>query len=67
MAPAAWRDWADISLASNIKFGQKNLMAVLRVLGIIVGVMFFRCPIGIVTWDRGVKVGADFPHRWRTR
>ena len=57
----------EISLASNIRFGQKNLMAVLRVLGIIVGVMFFYCTIGIVMWDREVEVGAEFPHRWRTR
>ena len=66
MAPVAQRDQSETSLDSNTSFGLHNLMVVLRVLEIMVGVMFFHIPVGIMTrsggggWPSGVgpaKVG----------
>ena len=45
----------------------KNLTVVLRVIYIIVGVIFFHIPFGIMTWDRGVERGAVFLQRWCVR
>ena len=54
MAPVAQRDQSETSLDSNTSFGPHNLMVVLRVLEIILGVMFFHLPIGVMAWDREV-------------
>ena len=42
---------------SNPRFGPQNLTAVLRDLKIIVGVIFFRHPSGVMTQTRGVDSG----------
>ena len=61
------RDQAETSLASKPRFGPQKLTLVLRFLEIIVAVVLFHCPIGVMTQDGGVEVGAEFLCRWRMR
>ena len=47
------RDQAETSLASKPRFGPQKLTSVLRFLEIIVAVVLFHCPIGVMTQDGG--------------
>ena len=67
MVPAVWRYRVETSLASNTSFGPHNMTAVLGVLKILVGVMFFHLPIGIMMQTRGVEGGGLLDFIWRTR
>ena len=60
MEPAARKDQVETSLASNPRFGLQNLTAVLRVLEIIVGFIFFRLPVGVMTRAEAVEGGVLF-------
>ena len=40
---------------------------ILRVLDILVGVMFFHLPVGVMAWDRGVEGSTPLALRWRIR
>ena len=42
-------------MVSNTRFRLQNMKAVLRVLKIMVGVIFFHIPVGVTTWARGVE------------
>ena len=52
--PAVRRDPLETSLTSKPRFGLQNLMDVLRIFEIVVGVMFFHRPVGVMTRDEGV-------------
>ena len=58
MAPAARKEHADTSLASNCRFGLQKTMAVLRVFEIIVGFMFYHLPVRFMKRANGVEGGA---------
>ena len=60
MKPAAQKDQVEMYLASNPRFGLQNLTAVLRVLEIIVGSIFFCLPVGVMTWAGAVEGGVLF-------
>ena len=48
----ARRERPETSLDSNPRFGPHNITSVLRVLGIMVGVIFFHLTVGVMTRDR---------------
>ena len=48
-------------------FELKNMTAVLRVLEIMVGVLFFCLYVHVITQDRGLEGTASLALRWRTR
>ena len=54
MTTAAWGERSETSLASNTRFEQQNMTAILRVLEIIVGLIFFYHPVDVMTQDSGV-------------
>ena len=58
MAPAARREHADTSLASNRRFGLQKPTSVLRVFKIMVGFMFYHLPVRVMTRASGVEGGA---------
>ena len=53
MEPAARRDRSEKSLSSKLRFRPQNFVAVLKVLDIIVDVMFFHRPFGVMTRSMG--------------
>ena len=64
MAPAAGSDRAETSLASNTRSRPQKFIAVLIFLEIVVGVVLFHRPIGVLMRDRGVELVAEFFPRW---
>ena len=64
MSPLVQRDWVGTSLDSNTRFGLQKPTSVLRVLYIMVGVMFFHIPTGVITWANGMEGGAPWALRW---
>ena len=54
-------------MASNDRFGMQIMTAVLRVLEIMFGVVFFHIPIGVMDRDRGMEGASLLAIRWRTR
>ena len=67
MAPVARREQSETYLASNPRIGPQNMKGVLRVLEIMVGVIFFHIPDGVMTQARGVEGAFSLDLRWRTR
>ena len=67
MAPAARRDHVDMSLPSNPRFGTQKPTTFLGVFDIMVEVMFFHLPTGVMTLANGVEGGALWDLRWITR
>ena len=66
MTRAAWRERADMSLASNPRFVLKKPTAVLRVLDTMVGVMYFHPPARVMTQASTAEVSAQWDLMWRT-
>ena len=66
MVLAAQREQAEISLASNPRFGAQKPKTVLRVFNIIVGVIFSHLPDIVMKWASGVEGGAPQDLRWLT-
>ena len=66
MEPALQRDQANTSLDLNPRFGPQKPTSVLRVFKIMVGVMFFQLPSGVVRRTSGVEGGAVWDLRWIT-
>ena len=67
MEHAAKREREEKLLASNTKFGPHNMVAFLRFFEIIVGIIYFHLPNGVITQARGVEGGVLFALIWRTR
>ena len=66
MAHAVQRKRVETFLASNPRSGLHKITSVLKVLVIIVGVIFSRCPICVMTRDREVDRVVLLYLRWRT-
>ena len=60
MVPVVQENWANMSFASNYRFGLQKPTAVMRVFDIMVGIMFFHLPAVVIMRTSGWK-GA--PHR----
>ena len=66
MAPSTLREWGDMSLALNPRFGLQKPTAVLRVFNITVGVMFSHLPTIVMTQVIGVEGDTQWDLRCST-
>ena len=58
MAPAAWRERAETSLALNHRFSPQKPTAILMAFKIMVGVIFFHLPAIVMNQNSKVDGGA---------